>query len=190
MEGSCSAEVGVSTEGETSLEQDARSAARGDLAAFGRLHHATVGRVFALAARLLGRAEAEEATQEAYLRAWRKLGSFRGEAGFATWLHRLSLNSFLSRRADLRRDLERSGDWEREPEERRARAGLRLDLEAAIQRLPIGARTVFVLHDVEGFTHEEIAQRLEVTAGTSKSQLHRARMLLRAALAPLEDDHG
>jgi RNA polymerase sigma-70 factor (ECF subfamily) len=165
------------------LDLDARAAARGDLAAFERLHRATVARVYTLARRLLGAAQAEEATQEVYLRAWRSLASWRGEASVTTWLHTLARNTLINLAA---RPETPASSTQAELEARAAPAtpaGLRLELEEAIAALPPGARTVFVLHDVEGLAHGEIAARLGVTTGTTKSQLHRARLLLRAALA-------
>jgi RNA polymerase sigma-70 factor (ECF subfamily) len=177
------------------LDDDARRAAAGDREAFERVYRATCARLHALAVRLVGRGEAEEATQEAYVRAWHKLASWRGEAAFATWLHRVCVNVCLSRRAGLARDLARVADDERAAAHEAPAAAridlehLRLDLEQAIERLPDGARAVFVLRDVEGLTHAEIAERLGVTTGTSKSQLHRARLLLRGMLGD-EEDHG
>jgi len=163
------------------LASDAALAARGDVAAFERLYRATAARVHTLARRLLGDDDADDATQEAFVLAWRRLGSFRGEASFATWLHRLAVNHCVSRA----RRREPPADDGAVVDERLARPNDRaaaLDLEAAIARLPGGARRVFVLHDVEGFRHEEIASLLGVSTGTSKSQLHRARLLLRGAL--------
>ncbi len=172
------------------LDGEARAAAAGNLEAFERVYRATVARVFTLAVRLLGAGEAEEATQEVYLRAWSKLESWRGEAGFATWLYRLALNAMLSRRSLARAPAE---DPAEAPERtaRNEQAALRLDLEAAIASLPGRARCVFVLHDVEGHGHGEIAERLSISVGTSKSQLFRARLLLRERLgSTLEDGHG
>jgi RNA polymerase sigma-70 factor (ECF subfamily) len=174
------------------LDLQARAAAAGDLAAFEAVYRGTVGRVFALAVRLLGAGEAEETTQEVYLRAWERLASWRGEAAFGTWLQRLALNALLNRRARGRASLvERCGEEAPEPQARAERGELRLDLEAAIASLPPGARAVFVLHDVLGHDHGEIAAQLSVSVGTSKSQLHRARLLLREALgSSAEDGHG
>jgi len=168
----------------SALDEDARRAAGGDLQAFERFHRATLARVYSLARRLLGRERADEAVQEIYLGAWRGLTSWRGEAGAATWLQRLALHRLLNELA-RRVPLDASGDGAAALARRPARSertAERLDLEAAIERLPDGARAIFVLHDVEGFTHDEIAARLALSPGTSKSQLHRARLLLRAAL--------
>ena len=165
--------------------RDARLAARGDAEAFERLYRATVGRVHALALRMAGPEQADDLTQEVYIRAWKKMSTFRGEAAFATWLHRLAVNQILSRRAAYRRKEGRQvsgeGLFER-ISARAARPGIRMDLEAAMRTLPERARDVFVLYDVEGFTHPEIAGLLGITTGTSKSQLNRARMLLRKRL--------
>jgi len=163
------------------LDADARAAVAGDLAAFERFHRATVARVHSLARRLLGAGSADDACQEVYLRAWRGLSSWRGEAGAGTWLHSLARNTLLNlaARGGARFDEVVPAH---EPVARVRDTGQRLDLEAAIERLPRGARTVFVLHDVEGLEHGEIAARLSISVGTSKSQLSRARLLLRSAL--------
>jgi RNA polymerase sigma-70 factor (ECF subfamily) len=121
-----------------------------------------------------------------FVRVWQKLGTFRGESAFGTWLHRVAVNVILQRRSSLRTERARFlGDDEvldTIPGKAKADAA-DFDLERAIGRLPLGARTVFVLHDVEGFTHEEIGNLLGVTDGTSKAQLHRARMILRGYLS-------
>lgn len=164
---------------------DARQAAAGDMRAFERLYRAHVGRVHALARRMSGGDDADELTQEVFVRAWEKLGSFRGEAAFGTWLHRVAVNLILSRRSQRRVERERRDDREGVLDEvaaRPASGAHRVDFERALERLPDGARQVFVLHDVEGYKHEEIAGHLGVTTGTTKAQLHRARMLLRGHL--------
>jgi RNA polymerase sigma-70 factor (ECF subfamily) len=169
----------------SSDERDVARAAGGDPDAFERLYRATVDRVYALARRMAGEDVAEDLTQEVYLRAWRKLGTFRGDASFATWLHRLAVNLILSRRETLRKREARHVQGEGLLETLAARVkvpGLRLDMEAAMGKLPEGARRVFVLYDVEGYSHEEIAGTLGISVGTSKSQLHRARMMLRGHL--------
>jgi RNA polymerase sigma-70 factor (ECF subfamily) len=165
---------------------DAARAAGGDQDAFERLYRGHVGRVYALAVRLAGVGEADDLTQEVFIRAWSKLGTFKGEAQFGTWLHRLAVNHILSRRTVLKKREERhAGETllERIFAPRQKTPGTRLDLEAALRMLPRRAREVFVLYDVEGYGHDEIAAALGVSVGTSKSQLHRARMLLREQLS-------
>jgi RNA polymerase sigma-70 factor (ECF subfamily) len=131
---------------------------------------------------------AEELTQDVFVRAWQKLALFRGDSAFSTWLHRLAVNVVLNARKLEGRQRRRFGaDDDEEQDEFPITApvsmpGDVLDLESAIATLPPGARRVFVLHDVEGYKHEEIAEMLEITAGGSKAQLHRARLLLREAL--------
>jgi RNA polymerase sigma-70 factor (ECF subfamily) len=170
---------------------DVRRAAQGDRAAFERLYRATAARVHSLARRLAGPEHADELVQEVYLRAWKKLGSFRGDAPFSSWLVRLATNAILNARARRAAVAERERPLELAEHELATvaksadgelllRAG---ELEDAIAALPRGAREVFVLHDVEGQAHAEVAARLGISIGTSKSQLHRARLLLRAALA-------
>lgn len=167
---------------------DAAQAAAGDRRAFERLYRAHVDRVFALCARMTAdRALAEELTQDVFVRAWEKLALFRGDSSFGTWLHRLAVNVVLNHRvADGRRrrhfDPDDDGDAGDRFPARALSPGVRMDLERAITALPRGARRVFVLHDVEGYTHEEIGAFLGITAGGSKAQLHRARLLLREAL--------
>jgi RNA polymerase sigma-70 factor (ECF subfamily) len=173
-----------------SLTDDVALAARGDRRAFERLYRQHVDRVFTLCARMTGeRQRAEELTQDIFVRVWEKLGTFRGDSAFGTWLHRMAVNVVLNDRQSEKRRRERHDDGIENMDTLSfgdARPlpvpGLSLDLEAAIAMLPPGAKKVFVLHDVEGYTHEEIAGQLGVTAGGCKAQLHRARMLLREAL--------
>jgi len=162
-------------------------AANGDTAAFERVYNAHVPRVHGLARRMAGPEAADELTQDVFVRAWQKLGSFRGESSFGTWLHRLAVNVIIERfrtlgvaRDRFLADSEAALDIAHAAP--RSRPDLGMDLDAAIGQLPDGARTVFMLHDVEGYRHEEIAQMLGVSSGTSKSQLHRARHTLRAML--------
>ncbi len=175
--------VSTASDAETA---DVALAAAGDARAFERLYRAHLARVNSLARRILGFDDADEATQDVFVRAWEKLGTFRGEAAFGTWLHRLAINVLLaSRTSRSKREGRFVGD---EGMEHRAKGAsgspeLRMDFEGALRKLPDGAREVFVLHDVEGFKHREIAEMLGVTAGTSKAQLHRARMSLRGHLA-------
>jgi RNA polymerase sigma-70 factor (ECF subfamily) len=162
-------------------------ASRGDVAAFELLYRATVDRVYALCLRMTGDSHlAEELTQESYLIAWQKLAGFRGDSAFYTWLHRVAVNVVLSdRRRRIKRDERTSEEPEAPQSEAPAATGstaTALDLERAIARLPDRARTVFVLHDVEGYRHHEIAELAGMAVGTSKAQLSRARKLLREAL--------
>ena len=165
--------------------EDVSLAVAGDRRAFERIYRRHVGRVHGLAGRLMGRDEAEEITQDVFVRAWQKLATFRGEAAFGTWLYRLAVNLIMGRRAWLGTQRSRFLSDEVVLETAPARpvpTDTGLDFETAIGKLPPGARTVFVLHDVEGYRHEEIATLLEVTTGTTKAQLHRARMMLRRHL--------
>lgn len=175
------------TEGQLSagVEADVRAARFGDTEAFERLYRAHVSRVYGLACRMAGSERADELTQDVFVRAWEKLGTFRGEAAFSSWLYRLAVNLMCSRLRALKLQREREMANEIPLAVARARHDsieIRLDFEVALERLPDGAREVFVLHDVEGYKHREIAEQLDITAGTSKSQLHRARMILRRHL--------
>ena len=164
---------------------DVSRAQNGDTRAFERLYRTHAARVFCLARRMIGSDLAGELTQDVFVRVWEKLKTFRGEAAFGTWLHRVAINVILHRRGVLRTERARLDEDEGALETVPARPGTSefgVDFEGAIGKLPSGARTVFVLHDVEGFKHEEIADLLGVTAGTSKAQLHRARMILRQHL--------
>jgi RNA polymerase sigma-70 factor (ECF subfamily) len=173
-------------------DSDVARAASGDRVAFERLYHQHVNRVFSLCARMVAdRTRAEELTQDVFVRAWEKLHLFRGESSFSTWLHRLTVNVVLNARKSEGRQRSRFEETDEESGGIDALPGVvgmplapgdLLDLEAAVARLPAGARRVFVLHDVEGYKHEEIAEMLGVTSGATKAQLHRARLLLREAL--------
>lgn len=162
-------------------------AAAGDVQAFEELYRDHVGRVYALCLRMTGDAQlAEELVQESFVRAWQKLRTFRGESAFATWLHRLAVNVVLAHlRGAGRRERRDGGAAVEGLAELQAPApnpAAAIDLERAIGTLPGGLRTVFVLHDVEGFRHREISRLTGIAVGTSKAQLHRARRLLRKAL--------
>lgn len=171
-------------------ETDVERAARGDRQAFERLYRLHVDRIYSLCTRMVGdRTRAEELTQDAFVRAWEKLAQFRGESAFGTWLHRLAVNVVLNDRQTEGRRRGRQDDSVEDVDtvahgsvRAEVPPGLSIDLERAIAGLPPGARKVFVLHDVEGYTHDEIGELLGVTAGGCKAQLHRARLLLREAL--------
>ena len=169
-------------------DPDVALAVAGDRHAFERLYRQHVSRVFSLCARMVtDRTRAEELTQDVFVRAWEKLHLFRGESAFGTWLHRMTVNVVLNARKSEGRSRSRfeddeEGDGVDALPARPLAPGDRMDLEAAIAKLPPGARRVFTLHDVEGYKHEEIAEMLGVTSGATKAQLHRARLLLREAL--------
>lgn len=183
----------ASREAKTATHDDeaqlVKRAREGDRIAFERLYRTHRDRIYGLVWRLCGgdRALAEDLLQEAFIRAWQKLDSFRGESRFGTWLHRLSANVALSdRRSRVRRvgrETELEGTVERlATGDKDVYAGQRMDLEQAISRLPERARTVLVLYDVEGYSHAEIAEIASMAVGSSKAQLHRARKLVREEL--------
>lgn len=164
-----------------------RRAALGDSDAYEALYRIHVGRIYALCLRMArDRSEADDLTQETFIRVWQRLGSFRGESGFSTWLHRVAVNVVVS-------ELRRRGRWrERMSDEEPADVAVApvafspggdIDLERAIAALPPRARLVFLLHDLEGWKHSEIAERAGLAVGTSKAHLHRARQLLRKELS-------
>ncbi len=170
---------------ETALIEACRA---GDRAAMRTIYERYQRRVFALTMRIAGPQEAEELTQEVFLKAFRGLDKFRGDAQLGTWLYRMAVNAALSH-------VGRSRDKKRAPEEELAALPapsgmidgdprLRARLEAALRELPAGYRAVIVLHDVEGLQHEEIAEVLGCRVGTSKSQLHKARAKMRELLGP------
>jgi RNA polymerase sigma-70 factor (ECF subfamily) len=167
------------------LDPDVALAAAGDQSAFERLYRTHVARIHSLTRRMLGSHEADEVTQDIFVRTWQKLGQFRGESAFGTWLHRLAVNVVIERRRTFAIQRERMADdpaiLETVPVAP-PRADLTVDFEHAIGQLPDGAREIFVLHDVEGYKHREIAVMLGIATGTSKRQLHRARMLMRKHL--------
>lgn len=165
-----------------------KRAQEGDTEAFEALYHQHIGRVYAVCLRMCReKGKAEEMAQEAFVRAWEKLASFRGESQFSTWLHRLTVNVVLG----ALRKQGRCGERETvlddlshlEHPTREAHPGDVADLESAMDTLPDGARAAFILHDVEGYKHHEIAEMTGIATGTSKAHVHRARKLLREVLA-------
>ena len=164
---------------------DVTLATQGDQSAFERLYRAHVRRIYGLTARMAGPRQADELTQDIFVRAWQKLHTFRGESSFATWLHRLAVNVVLEDRRGQARQAWRTVEDE-DAIDLAAVAprdtALAMDFEAAVATLPDGARQVFVLHDVEGYKHHEIGTVMGIAEGTSKGQLHRARMMLRRYL--------
>jgi RNA polymerase sigma-70 factor (ECF subfamily) len=166
---------------------DVRRAQAGDLEAFERLYRLYSPRIFAVCLRLCGdRADAQVLAQDTFVRAWERLSAFRGEAAFGSWLHRIAVNSFLaeargSQRRENRHAAATSADGASFVPARDIEQAV--DLERAIAALPPGARTVFVLHDIEGYRHDEISRMTGSAPGTLRAQLHRARRLLMEALS-------
>jgi RNA polymerase sigma-70 factor (ECF subfamily) len=186
-------------------EADAlRLAQQGDAAAFERIYELHRRRVYSLCLRMVSNTtEAEDLTQEAFLQLFRKIGTFRGESAFSTWLHRLAVNVVLMRlrkktlpatSLDETADADDSGEGPRRDfgaaDLRLTGAVDRMNLQRAIETLPQGYRAVFVLHDVQGYEHNEIADFMGCSVGNSKSQLHKARMRLRELLHERERDRA
>jgi len=158
-----------------------RQAQRSDAQAFEALYRLHVDKVYGLCLRMTGNvSEAEDCAQEAFIQAWNKLDKFRGDSAFATWLHRIAVNSVLGRIRKSKREQDRieAVAQTAPPPLSTGDTGELRDLSEAIDRLPEGARHVFLLHAVYGYSHEEAGNMLGIAAGTSKAQLHRARRLL------------
>jgi RNA polymerase sigma-70 factor (ECF subfamily) len=168
-----------------------QAASKGDMVAFEEIYRRHHRRVYSLCLRMTqNQSEAEDLAQDVFVQLFRKVGSFRGESAFTTWLHRMTVNQVLMhfRRKKVRD--ERSSEDEETPD--RVEPGTenpgampvvdRIALDHAIEQLPPGYRTTFVLHDIEGYEHEEVARIMGCSVGTSKSQLHKARMKLRSLL--------
>ncbi|NIL94092.1 MAG: sigma-70 family RNA polymerase sigma factor [Woeseiaceae bacterium] len=156
-------------------------AQQADAGAFEKLYRMHIDKVYGLCLRMTGNvAEAEDCAQEAFIQAWNKLDRFRGDSAFATWLHRIAVNSVLGRMRKSKREQDRIhavGEALESPVAD-ADTGEMRDLAKAVDRLPEGARHVFVLYAVYGYSHEEAGDMLGIAPGTSKAQLHRARRLL------------
>ncbi|HUG41869.1 MAG TPA: sigma-70 family RNA polymerase sigma factor [Longimicrobiales bacterium] len=169
-----------------------RRASSGDETAMHALYRRYAPRVYAVVRRLADDdALADDWAQEAWIRAFRALPRFRGESAFSTWLHRVAVNSALQgRRKRSRHETRETALPDILPGGTSDPTVLRITLERALERLPEGMRQVLVLHDVEGFTHEEIGALLGVAPGTSKSQLFKARAKMRGILRPVEEEEG
>lgn len=158
-----------------------KQAQRADARAFEALYKMHIDRVYGICLRMTGNvSEAEDCAQDAFIQAWNKMDRFRGDSAFSTWLHRIAVNSVLSRIRKAKREQDRitavsdtgvatvtTGD-----------TGELRDLSEAVDRLPEGARNVFVLHAIYGYSHDETGQMLGIATGTSKAQLHRAKRLM------------
>jgi RNA polymerase sigma-70 factor (ECF subfamily) len=186
---SAQAEVILEREFETAtvITSLVRRAQNGDRAAFEQIYRENVGRVYAVCLRIVvNSTRAQELTQDVFVRAWEMIGTFRGESAFSSWLYRLAVNVVLvdlrSKRRRTARVMVTDDLSMYDQGHNLAAPGTTIDLERAIAALPEQARAVFVLHDVEGYQHGEIAALMGMAEGTSKAQLHRARKLLREAL--------
>jgi RNA polymerase sigma-70 factor (ECF subfamily) len=175
-------------EDEAAALDSIRRAQAGDVDAFELLYRQHAGRIFALCLRLEAgnSADATELMQDVFIKAWRRISTFRGDCAFFSWLHRMAVNTMLENARSDRRRIARvlpMDDTSLLPGAARSSGvELKMDMENAIASLPKGARLAFVLHDVEGYQHQEIAEQLSVSVGTVKAQLHRARRLLRERL--------
>jgi RNA polymerase sigma-70 factor (ECF subfamily) len=180
--------------GELSESEAIERAKQGDADAFEALYDLHKRRVYSLCLRMTANAaEAEDLTQEAFLQLFRKIGTFRGESAFSTWLHRMAVNVVLMRLRKknlpvvplddpLETEEESSKKEPGAPDQKLAGSVDRMQIQRAVEALPPGYRTIFVLHDVEGYEHNEIADLVGCSIGNSKSQLHKARMKLRDLL--------
>jgi RNA polymerase sigma-70 factor (ECF subfamily) len=189
---------------ELSEAEAIQRAQQGDAEAFERIYRLHNRRVYALCLRMVGNtAEAEDLTQEAFLQLFRKIGTFRGESAFSTWLHRLAVNVVLMRlrkKTLAQTSLEEVTEPDEDvggprkdiggPDLRLSGSVDRVNLERAVEQLPPGYRSVFVLHDVQGYEHNEIATIMNCSIGNSKSQLHKARMRLRQLLQEFARDRA
>ncbi len=156
-------------------------AQRSDARAFESLYRMHIDKVYGLCLRMTGNvAEAEDCAQDAFIQAWNKLDKFRGDSAFGTWLHRIAVNSVLGRMRKSKREQDRIQVAQTTTDSRVAEAdtGEMRDLAKAVDKLPEGARHVFVLYAVYGYSHDEASNMLGIAPGTSKAQLHRARRLL------------
>jgi RNA polymerase sigma-70 factor, ECF subfamily len=178
----------TSPEDKTAALERVRRAQTGDVDAFELLYREHSPRIYALCLRLKAgdTSDATELLQDVFIKAWRRLDTFRGDCAFGSWLHRLVVNTMLENaRSDQRRTarvLPMEDTSRLAGAARSSGVESRMDLESAIASLPKGAKLAFVLHDVEGYQHQEIAEQLSVSVGTVKAQLHRARRLLRERL--------
>jgi RNA polymerase sigma-70 factor (ECF subfamily) len=170
------------------IDDVVRRAQQGDVDAFALLYRSHAGAIYALCRRMSGdEREARELVQDVFVRAWERLTTFRGQSSLGTWLHRLGVNVVLERIRSTKRDAARlieGDDSTLAPRSTDAQIDAGIDLDAALVHLPSGARTVFVLHDIEGYSHDEIALMTGIAPGTARAQLWRARRALMKLLGP------
>ena len=169
------------------IDDVVRRAQAGDVDAFEVLYRTHAPAMVALCRRMAGdEAEARELVQDVFVRAWQRLASFRGQSALGTWLHRLAVNTVLEHLRGRKRDVARFDDEDVDLHGGGfgAQVDARIDLDAALARLPYGARVAFVLHDIHGYSHEEVAQLTGTAPGTARSQAWRARRALLELLGP------
>ncbi len=187
-DGACQEVVAVTDIEEAGWVEQAQ---RADTAAFEKLYRLHIDKVYGLCLRMTGNpSEAEDCAQEAFIQAWSKLDRFRGDSSFGTWIHRVAVNTVLGRMRKTRREQDRIravSDISPVRESIGDSGGLQ-DMESAINELPSGARHVFVLHAVYGYSHDETGDMLGIASGTSKAQLHRAKRLLAQQLRAANGD--
>ena len=185
------AEPAIADLGKAADFQLAQAASRGNMAAFEEVYRRHHRRVYSICLRMLQNAsEAEDLTQDVFIQLYRKIGSFRGDSAFTTWLHRMTVNQVLMHFRKRTVKFEKTTEEGETPDQivsgtsnpERMRIVDKIALDNAIEQLPTGYKNVFVLHDVEGFEHEEVARILGCSVGTSKSQLHKARLKLQKLL--------
>lgn len=162
-----------------------KKAQEGSVSAFELLYRHHSNQIFLLCLRMSGcRAHAEDFMQEAFIKAWQALKTFKGDSQFSTWLHRIAVNTVLADKRKNSLDLVQDYDWEREFEQSLSstHTSSQIDLEKTIVQLPVQARHVLVLHDLMGMTHQEIGEQMNIASGTSKAHLNRARSMMRDLL--------
>jgi len=178
---SSSAAQQASAASDPAIDEVVRRAQQGDVEAFESIYRTHAPPIHALCRRMIGdESEARDLVQDVFVRAWQRLPTFRGQSALATWMHRLAVNVVLEQMRSTRRDVARFIDDADHDSffARPTSPDERMDLDRAINQLPAGARTVFVLHDVHGYSHDEIAQMTGIAAGTARAQLFRARRAL------------
>ena len=180
----------------TTIEPDnilglVKKAQEGSVSAFELLYRHHSNQIFLLCLRMCGcRSRAEDFMQESFIKAWQALASFKMDSQFATWIHRIAINTVLADKRKNSLDLVYDHDWEREFEQSLSAShnSMQIDLEKTIAQLPAQARYVLVLHDLVGMTHQEIGEQLDIAAGTSKAHLNRARSMMKAMLDPASEN--
>ncbi|HVE33004.1 MAG TPA: sigma-70 family RNA polymerase sigma factor [Gemmatimonadaceae bacterium] len=181
-----SVRIGTAELSSAAIADAVRRARQGDVDAFEIVYRAHAARIYALCRRMTGDdLQARDLVQDVFVRAWERLTTFREQSAFSTWLHRLGVNVVLEHLRSRKREDSRHTDaneWLAVPGSPAARLDTRMDLDKALARLPAGARTVFLLHDIEGYSHDEIAQMTGIAPGTARAQLWRARRALMGML--------